>query len=58
MQVVLIRGARQTGKTTLVKNLKGYDYLTFDHLPTLNAAKHDPVAFISRLQKPIILDEI
>ena len=62
MPVVLLRGARQTGKTTLAKSIcaskKKYNYITFDHLPTLMAAKNDPVGFISRLEKPVILDEI
>lgn len=62
MPVVLLRGARQTGKTTLAKSIglhkKKYNYLSFDHLPSLIAAKNDPVSFISRLEKPVILDEI
>lgn len=62
MPIVLLRGARQTGKTTLVKTIhssgNGHNYLTFDHLPTLVAAKNDPVGFISRLEKPVIIDEI
>lgn len=62
MPIVLLRGARQTGKTTLVKSIcksiETYTYLSFDHLPSLLAAKEDPVGFVSRLEKPIILDEI
>ena len=59
MPIVLLRGARQTGKTTLVKEIsKKTNYLTFDHLPSLVAAQEDPVGFISRIQKPVILDEI
>ena len=62
MPVVLLRGARQTGKTTLAKSIcslkKKYNYLSFDHLPTLMAAKNDPISFIARLEKPVILDEI
>ncbi len=62
MPVVLLRGARQTGKTTLAKSLceakKHYNYLSFDHLPTLVAAKNDPVGFIARIDKTVILDEV
>lgn len=62
MPIVLLRGARQTGKTTLAKVIstqdKKYNYLSFDHLPSLLAAKNDPVGFIARLEKPVILDEI
>lgn len=62
MPITLLRGARQTGKTTLVKSIRksmdNYTYLSFDHLPSLIAAREDPVGFIARLEKPIILDEI
>ena len=62
MPIVLLRGARQTGKTTLAKAVcslrEEYNYLSFDHLPSLAAAKNDPINFISRLKKPVILDEI
>ncbi len=64
MPVILLRGARQTGKTTLVKSIAksekklNYNYLSFDHLPTLMAATNDPISFISRIKKPVILDEI
>lgn len=59
--VVLITGARQTGKSTLVKEIgegKNYKYLSFDNLQILQAAKTDPIAFISNLTKPVILDEV
>ncbi|MBF8262482.1 MAG: uncharacterized protein HW387_147 [Parachlamydiales bacterium] len=62
MPIVLLRGARQTGKTTLAKAVCAaegkYNYISFDHLPSLGAAKDDPVGFISRLEKPVIIDEI
>ncbi len=59
--VVLLTGARQTGKTTLMELIaqeKGYNYSTFDDIRTLAAAKADPIGFISDLKKPIILDEV
>lgn len=59
--VVLLIGARQTGKTTLMKQIaeeKGYDYLTFDDLSVLAAAESDVQGFIKNLPKPIILDEV
>jgi molybdopterin-guanine dinucleotide biosynthesis protein len=44
--VVLLNGARQTGKTTLVRDLlprrRMMRYLTLDDLAVLNAAKADP----------------
>lgn len=55
--VVLVIGARQVGKTTLVRSLAD-NYLTFDDASTLAAAKRSPADFIGNLSKPIILDEI
>lgn len=59
--VVLLTGARQTGKTTLMELIaleRGYSYFTFDDLRTLAAAKEDPIGFIGYLDKPTILDEV
>ena len=58
--VVLLTGARQTGKTTLAKEIaleQGYYYITFDNLSMLAAAQADPQGFIENLQKPVIIDE-
>ncbi|PWQ93236.1 ATP-binding protein [Leucothrix arctica] len=59
--VVLLNGARQTGKSTLAQNLNESDprrYLTLDDQVTLAAATSDPDGFISGLTGPIILDEV
>lgn len=57
--VVLLMGPRQSGKTTLMKEIcKGYNYISFDDLRFLNAAKLDPMGFIKNLEKPVILDEV
>lgn len=59
--VTLLTGARQTGKTTLIKRLgkeRGYSYITFDDIRFLSAAKNDPVGFIKGLVNPVILDEV
>ncbi len=59
--VVLLTGARQTGKTTLIKHLlsdNGYSYVTFDDIRYLSAAKEDPIGFLANLKKPVILDEV
>ncbi len=59
--VVLLNGARQTGKTTLVKLIgqeKGYTYITFDDLHFLSLAKQDPVGFLAGIPKPVIFDEV
>ena len=59
--VVLLTGARQTGKTTLVKELgelHGFNYVSFDDLTFLAGARNDPAGFLSNLSKPLILDEV
>lgn len=60
--VVLINGARQTGKSTLVediaKNQYPATYYTLDNLNTLSAIKTDPGNFINQLGEAVILDEI
>lgn len=58
--VILINGARQTGKSTLVKTLlsSSHAYWTLDDPTTLSAIKKDPMGFISNLKSPVILDEV
>ncbi|MFQ5741095.1 MAG: ATP-binding protein, partial [Acidobacteriota bacterium] len=60
--VVLLVGARQTGKSTLARWLtsRGHKarYLTMDDAATLAAAHADPAGFIEGLDGPVILDEI
>jgi predicted AAA+ superfamily ATPase len=59
--IVLLTGARQTGKTTLVKEIgahHNYHYITFDDIRFLSAAQSDPAGFIAGLPKPVILDEV
>ena len=55
--VIMLTGARQVGKTTLAQQLSDV-YYTFDDLDTLNAAKDDPVGFVSALPQGSVLDEI
>jgi uncharacterized protein len=56
--VVLIVGPRQSGKTTLIKSLQGYHFVTLDDIRFLDAARTDPMGFIAQLPKPVIIDEI
>ena len=59
--VVLLNGARQTGKTTLVQSLAaglGAEYFTLDDAATLGLAYGDPTGFIQNLSGPVVLDEI
>lgn len=59
---VLINGARQTGKSTLVQSVAatnpGHQYLTFDDPGVLAAAKRDPNGFIAGFNTPVTLDEV
>jgi len=59
--VVLLNGARQTGKTTLVQELaatSGSQYFTLDDVATLGLAVGDPSGFIRNLTGPVVMDEI
>ena len=59
--VVLLNGARQTGKSTLAQSLvasNAYRYLTLDDRVVLAAAKDDPAGFVAGLSGPVILDEV
>lgn len=60
--VVLLHGARQTGKTTLVREIAGTHhparYLTLDEPAVLTAAAADPHEFIDALEGPVVLDEV
>jgi predicted AAA+ superfamily ATPase len=56
--VVLISGPRQSGKTTLARQLAGNrTFLTLDNEPTLQAALDDPVGLI-RSYDALVIDEI
>ncbi|WP_462324242.1 ATP-binding protein [Desulfoplanes sp.] len=60
--VVFLKGARQTGKTTLVRMLARQHfparYVTLDNATALEAASSDPSGFLSRQPRPLILDEV
>lgn len=59
--VVLLNGARQTGKSTLVQALaarQGRRYLTLDDRVVLAAVKSDPAGFVAGLSGPVVLDEV
>lgn len=59
--MVLIHGPRQSGKTTLAKEVaqaSGYAYFTFDDDNLLAVAKEDPVGFVTGLPKRAVLDEV
>lgn len=62
--VVFLRGARQTGKTTLVKQLAeapagegSRQYISLDSATALAGALEDPTGFLQGLKKPVVIDE-
>ncbi len=61
MPVVLMTGARQTGKTTLMELLckeRGYTFYTFDDDLVLSSATRDPSGWLASIPKPVIIDEV
>lgn len=59
-KVVLLTGARQVGKSTLMKELKEDDreYITLDDLVVRGLAKNDPKLFLMSHPGKIIIDEV
>ncbi|MDR0826540.1 MAG: ATP-binding protein [Desulfovibrio sp.] len=67
--VVFLRGARQTGKTTLVKQLCAEpaqsaspvlhqrQFISLDSATALAGALDDPTGFLRGLDKPVVIDE-
>lgn len=57
---VVITGARQTGKTTLIKQAAGdsITYVTLDYPQIRNLAVSDPELFLQQYNPPLIIDEI
>lgn len=59
--VVLLHGARQSGKTTLVRALaedSGSHYITLDDLTMLAAARNDAAGFLAGFSQPLVVDEV
>ena len=59
-KVLLVTGARQVGKTTLLKMLceNGRTYITLDDKSSLDLAKTDPEAFFFLNPVPCMIDEV
>ena len=61
-RIVAINGPRQSGKTTLSKEIAkelGMNYYTFDNEATKLTAQNNPIPFIEQLSKtPSVIDEI
>lgn len=57
--IVAITGPRQSGKTTLCRNLKpDYEYLNMELLENQQFAKNDPHNFLQTYKDGVILDEV
>lgn len=60
-KAILVTGARQVGKTTMLKHLsegQTRTYVTLDNLMARNLAQTDPVLFFQTYKPPIIIDEV
>lgn len=58
-KAVLITGARQVGKSTLLKHIYGgRKYITFDDPVLLSETKREPGLFFRNNKPPMILDEV
>ena len=57
--VVVLTGARQTGKTSLMRRLfPDYAFVTLDLPSEAEQAEHDPESFLTRYPPPVIVDEM
>ena len=58
--VVILTGARQSGKTTLLKHLfsSTFNYISLDELDIRSLAINDPREFLNKFKTPLIIDEI
>ncbi len=60
---ILVTGPRQSGKTTMLKNLAekeniGREYVSLDDLTAREMAKNDPAMFMQLHKPPVLIDEI
>ncbi|MDR1801210.1 MAG: ATP-binding protein [Lachnospiraceae bacterium] len=56
---IIVTGARQTGKTTLIEHLKPeINRITFDDLAIRDSATSEPAAFLQLYQPPLFIDEV
>ncbi|MGZ4332518.1 MAG: ATP-binding protein, partial [Solirubrobacteraceae bacterium] len=61
-RVVVVLGARQVGKSTLVQRIASTDrpatVLTLDDQATRDGALDDPTGFVAGLRPPVVIDEV
>lgn len=59
--IVLLTGGRQTGKTTLMKEIaleRKFEFITLDNLRYLSSAREDPMGLLEQFDNPLIIDEV
>jgi predicted AAA+ superfamily ATPase len=57
--VVVLMGARQTGKTSLVRKIfNSYEYVSLDLPSEAEQAEYDPLSFLARHPSPLVVDEV
>ena len=57
--VITVTGPRQSGKTTLIRNLFPHlPYYSLENLDVRSFAENDPVAFLNQHAEGMILDEV
>ena len=59
-KVILVTGARQIGKTTMLTKClgKNYEYVVLDDINELEQARQDPTLFFKSHKLPILIDEV
>jgi predicted AAA+ superfamily ATPase len=57
--VVVLTGARQTGKTSLVRRVfSSHEYVSLDLPSEAEQAEQDPASFLARHPAPLVVDEV
>lgn len=58
--VIVITGARQVGKSTMLRMIKdeGMNYVSLDDMDVRNLALSDPKYFLEQYSYPLLIDEI
>jgi len=58
--IVVVSGARQVGKSTLLEHLLAgrADFVTFDPIVDVEGARAEPELFLDNHRRPLVLDEI
>ena len=60
-KAILVTGARQVGKTTMLKHLcegQNRTYISLDNSMARELAKSDPALFFQTYKPPILIDEV